>query len=58
MFFTPSKSLKSQNSEHGSIKGLLQYPNQDQDSKLQSGTPSALQSPILNLREDRGSLHL
>ena len=36
---------ESQNLEHGFIKGMRPYTNQDQDSKPQSRTSNSLQSP-------------
>ena len=37
--------VESQNLDHGYIKDLGPYLNQDQDTKPQSGTPNNLQSP-------------
>ena len=50
--------IESQNSEHGYIKDQRSYPNQDQDSKPQSGTSSILQSPKSGLKGHGCSLHL
>merc|ERR1711954_538919 len=38
--------IESQNLDHECIKDQLQYPNQDQDTKLQSENSSIPQSPI------------
>ena len=50
--------IESQNSDHGCIKDQWPYPNQDQDSKPQSGTSSVLQSPKWGLKGHGCSLHL
>ena len=50
--------IKSQNSDHGCIKGQWPYPNQDQDAKPQSGSSSTLQSAKSGLEGHRCSLHL
>ena len=49
-FFVPSKLRQSKKSKHRCINDQLPYPNQDQDTKLQSGTSSILQSPKSGLR--------
>ena len=50
--------MESQNSEHGWIKDQWPYPNEDQDARPQSGASSILQSPKLELKGHRCSLHL
>merc|ERR1712082_51714 len=42
----------------GCVKDQLPYPNQDEDSKPQSGTSSVLQSPKSGLKGHGCSLHL
>ena len=39
------EQIESRNLEHGYIKDQRLYPNQDQDTKPQSGTSSILQNP-------------
>ena len=50
--------IESPNSDHGYIKDLWPYPNQDQDAKPQSGTSSILQSPKWGLKGHGCSLNL
>ena len=50
--------IESWNSDHGYIKDLWPYPNQDQDAKPQSGTSGILQSPKWWLKGHGCSLHL
>ena len=58
VLFTFKIKIGSQNLDHGCIKDQWLYPNQDQDSKLQSGTSSVLQSPKWGLKGHGCSLHL
>ena len=50
--------IESKNLDHGYIKDKWPYPNQDQDSKPQSGTSNVLQSPKWGLKGHGCSLHL
>ena len=49
---------ESQNLEHGCMKDQWPYPNQDKDTKPQSGTFCILQSPKLGLQGHWFSLYL
>ena len=49
VLFTFKLKIYSQNLDHGYIKDQWQYPNQDQDSKPQSGASSVLQSTIAQI---------
>ena len=51
-------NLESQNSDHGCIKDMWQFPNENQDAKLQSGTSSILQSSKSGLKGNIYSLQL
>ena len=50
--------IKSQNLDHGCMINLYPYQNQDQDSKLYSGTVGVLQSPKSGLKGHGFSMHL
>merc|ERR1711954_526316 len=50
--------IESLNSDHECIKDKGPYPNQDQDAKPKSGTPSILQSPKSGLKGHGCSFHL
>ena len=47
---TFKRNVHSQYLDHRFIKDQLQYSNQDQEAKLQPGTSSPQQSPILGLK--------
>ena len=51
-------NIGSQNFQHGSNRNQWLYPNQDQDTKSQSGTSSILQRPKQGLKGHGCSLHL
>ena len=51
MFFAPSISRESQNSDHCCIKNQCLYPKKDQDVKPESGTSSVLQAPTQDLKD-------
>ena len=50
--------IKSKILDQGCIKDMWPHPNQDQDTKPQSGTSSILQSPKWGLKGHGCSLHL
>ena len=58
VIFTSQIKIECQNLEHGCTKDQWPYPNQDEDSKPQSGTSSILKSPESVLKGHRHSLHL